>query len=147
MLSSPSCQIMNSSNPTPQHHLPPSQRIMHLLPHHQYDDNVTDMDTTAVAKDESRFRRLSFGFTTKVVALSGLVFLTLVSLYNTVEVHYNVPRYLNNAYTYATDNVDDLSHLPPLPLSTHNTSVSATEIQRMPSVRRSPANPLVTQTA
>ena len=86
---------------------------MHLLPHHQYDDNVKDMDTTAVAKDESRFRRLSFGITTKVVALSGLAFLGLVSLYNySVQVQYNVPRYLNNAYTYATDNVD-LSHLPP----------------------------------
>ena len=101
----------NSSNPTP-HHLPPQQRIMHLRPH-QYDDNVKDIDTTAVAKDESRFRRFSFGITTKVVALSGLAFLGLVSLYSTVEVQYNVQRYLNNAYTYATDNVD-LSHLPPL---------------------------------
>ena len=96
---------------------------MHLLPH-QYDDNVKDMDTTAVAKDDSRFRRFSFGITTKVVALSGLAFLTLVSLYNTVQVQYNVPRYLNNAYTYATDNVD-LSHLPPL--STSNNSLSNRE--------------------
>ena len=110
---------MNSSNPTP-HHLPPLQRIMHLLPH-QYDDNVKDMDTTAVAKDDSRFRRFSFGITTKVVALSGLAFLTLVSLYSTVEVHYKVSRYLNNAYTYAADNVDLSRHLPPL--STSNNSL------------------------
>jgi hypothetical protein len=115
---------------------------MHLLPH-QYDDNVKDMDTTAVAKDDSRFRRFPFGITTKVVALSGLAFLTLVSLYNTV----NVSRYLN-AYTYyATNNADDLSHLRPLPLSTSNNSLRATEIQRIPSLRRSPANHLVTQTA
>ena len=67
---------------------------------------------------------LPFGVTTKaVVALLSLAFLTLISLFSTVEVHYKVSRYLNNAYTYyATGNVD-LTHLPPLPLSTHNNSL------------------------
>ena len=53
-----------------------------------------------------------FGITTKVVAVAGMAFLTLVAFYNTVEIHNMASRYLN----VYTNNIN-LSHLPPLPLS------------------------------
>ena len=51
-----------------------------------------DISVTNTKVDESRPRRLSFGITTKVVAISGIAFLTMVSLLSNVEFHYEATR-------------------------------------------------------